>query len=175
MKYLIYAAGIIAILGLVFITVGIIKPEISYDCEVIVDKPLAESWNVAQDEGKMAEWLDGYQKVEHVSGEPGTVGAVSNVYFITDGQEMSVKETITAMKPNESMEMLFETDFMDMEYKFSMNSVEGKTKITSSTIARGNGMIARSFMAFIGGSVKAQEEANLAKLKKTIEENTKEY
>ncbi|MBT8258148.1 MAG: hypothetical protein KJO49_06720 [Bacteroidia bacterium] len=41
-----------------------------------------------------------FQKIEHISGEPGTVGAVANVYFITNEQEMSIKETITDTNEN---------------------------------------------------------------------------
>jgi len=62
MKYLKYIIGIIAILIIIFFLLGLIKPEVSYDCEIMVDKPLAESWSVSQDEGKMSEWLEGFQK-----------------------------------------------------------------------------------------------------------------
>ena len=175
MKYLKYILGIMAILVIIFLLIGIIKPDASYDCEIMVDKPLEESWSVTQDEEKMSEWLEGFQKVEQVSGTSGTVGAVSNVYFITDGQEMTIKETITDIKPNESIEMLFESDFMNMDYKLKMASVNGKTKINSSTNAKGNGMFSKSIMALMGSSLKTQEETNLTNLKKTIEANSKNY
>ncbi len=175
MKYLKYGLGIIAILVIIFLLIGFIKPDVSYDCEIMVDKPIEESWKVTQDEKKMSEWLEGFQKVEQVSGTPGTVGAVTNVYFITDGQAMTIKETITDIKPNESIEMLFESDFMNMDYKLKMASIDGKTKISSNTNAKGNGIFSKSIMALMGSSLKAQEETNLINLKKTIEANTKNY
>jgi len=49
MKYLKYILGIIAILVMVFFLMGVIKPTLSYDCEIMVEKPLAESWAVSQD------------------------------------------------------------------------------------------------------------------------------
>ena len=175
MKFIKYILGIVAVLVIIFLLIGVMKPNIAYDCEIMADKPLEESWAVAQDEEKMAEWLEGFQKVEHVSGIPGTVGAVSNVHFINNGQEMIIKETITAINPNQSIEMLFESDFMNMDYTLSMTPVDGKTKISSSTNTKGNGVFSRSLMALMGNSVKAQEEMNLANLKKTIEANTKNY
>lgn len=175
MKYLKYGLGIIFILVIIFLLIGFIKPNVTYDCEIIVDKPIEESWKVTQDETKMSEWLEGFQKVEHVSGTPETVGAVTNVYFVTDGQEMVIKETITSIKQNESIEMLFESDFMNMNYKLKMTSINGKTKISSNTNAKGNGMLSKSIMALIGSSLKTQEETNLINLKKTIEANTKNY
>lgn len=175
MKILKYILGILAILLIAFLLLGVIKPDVSYDCEIVVDKPLNEAWAVSQDEAKMADWLDGFQKVVPVSGTQGTVGAVADVYFITNGQEEVIRETITDIKPNESIDMTFTSDFMDMNYKLNMTPVNGKTKINSSTTTKGNGMFARSMMAMWSSAIKAQEETNLANLKRTIETNTKDY
>lgn len=175
MKYLKYILGILGILIIGFFLLGLIKSEISYECEIMVDKPLAESWAVSQDEEKLADWLDGFQKVEHVSGTPGTVGAVADVYFITEGQEMVIRETITEIVPDESISMSFKSDFMVMDYILRMKPVDGKTKMSSSTTAMGQGMVSKSMMALMGGSIKKQEETNLARLKETIENNSKDY
>ncbi len=175
MKYLKYILGILALLIIGFFLLGQIKSELTYEYEIMVDKPLAESWAVSQDEEKMSDWLDGFQKIEHVSGTPGTVGAVSDVYFISDGQEMTIRETITEIVPDESISMSFTSDFMDMDYKLIMTPVDGKTKINSTTTAAGNGMVSKSLIALMGNSIKKQEETNLANLKRTIEENSKNY
>ncbi|NAS11864.1 SRPBCC family protein [Poritiphilus flavus] len=175
MKYLVYILAIIAILFIAFLLAGFIKSKVSYNCEIMVNKPVAESWAVTQDEEKLSAWLPGFQKIEHISGSPGTVGAVSDVYFENDGKQMTIRETITEIVPNESISMSYESDFMNMDYKMAMTSVDGKTKISSSTTAAGNGVFSRSMMAFIGGTFKSQEETNLTKLKKTIEQNTKNY
>ncbi len=175
MKYLKYILGILVILVIGFFLLGLIKSELYYECEVMVDKPLTESWAVSQDEEKMSDWLDGFQKIEQVSGSPGKVGSISDVYFLTDGQEMTIRETITDIVPNESISMLFTTDFMDMDYKLNMESIDGKTKINSSTTCEGNGMVSKSLIALMGSSIKTQEETNLTNLKKTIEKNSKNY
>ncbi|WP_422081929.1 SRPBCC family protein [Ulvibacterium sp.] len=175
MKFLKYILGIIAILVIGFLALGLIKPKVSHDCEIMVEKPITESWAVIQDEGKMSEWLPGFQKIEHISGTPGTVGAVSNVYFDTNGQKTTIRESITDIVPDESISMSYSSDFMDMDYTMTMTPINGMTKISSSTTAVGNGMISKSIMALIGGSIKGQEETNLSNLKKTIEQNTKDY
>lgn len=175
MEYLYYALGIIGILTIIFLLIGFIKPSLSYNCEIMVDKPIEESGYVAQDEERMSEWLEGFIKIEHVSGTPKTVGNVSNVYFETNGKEMVVKRTITAIKLFESMESLSETDFMNMEYSVNMTAIGEKTKISSSTTVKGNGIFAKSLMVFMSGSLEKSEETNLAKLKNTIEANTKKY
>jgi hypothetical protein len=175
MEYLYYALGIIGILVIIFLLIGFIKPGISYNCEIMVDKPIKESGYVAQDEERMSEWLEGFKKIEHVSGTPKTVGNVSNVYFTINGKEMVVKRTITAIKLFDAMESLNETEFMNMEYSVKMTDIGGKTKIISSATVKGKGMFAKSLVAFMGGSLKKQEEMNLVKLKNIIEANTKKY
>ena len=175
MKYLKYIFGVIAILIVGFLALGLINPTLSYDCEIIVEKPKAESWAVIQDEEKMPEWLTGFQKMEHVSGTPGKVGAVSNVFFDNDGQIVTIQETITEIVPGESIAMSYTSDFMDMDYKLSMTFINGMTKISSNTVAEGNGIISKSIIALMGKSIKGQEEENLANLKQTIEGNTKNY
>jgi len=175
MKILKYILGVLAVLVLVFFLLGIFVPEISYQVETVADKPMAESWAVSQDPSKISEWLMGYQKTEPVSGTPGTVGAVSDIYFVQNGEEMVIRETITAIVPNESISMTFASDFMNMEYQIAMTDDNGKTKITSNTTAMGNGMVSKSIMALVSASVQEQEETNLGMLKKAIESNTKQY
>lgn len=175
MKILKYIIGIVAVLVIAFFLIGQFQPEVTYDCEIMVDKPLAEAWAVAQDPDKMSEWLPGFQKIEHVSGTPNTVGAVSNVYFENNGENMVIQETITSITPNESVSMTFTSDFMDMDYSLSVMTVDGQTKIMSSTIAKGNGAFSKSIMASMSGTLKTQEDTNLANLKNAIENNTKDY
>lgn len=175
MKYSKYILVVLAVLVVGFFLLGIIKPTLAYECEIEVEKSAEESWAVIEDEEKLAEWLPGFQKIELVSGTPGTVGAVSNVYFENDGQQMKVQETITEVIPNESMSMIFEDDFMTMDYKISLSSADGKTKISSNTTALGNGMMSKSIMALMGSMFDEQEQANLEKLKIAIEQNTKDY
>ena len=175
MKYLKYILGIIAVLVIIFLALGLIKPEISYDCEIVVDKPISESWAVTQDEEKLKDWLPTIQKIEHISGTPGTVGAVSDVHFDNDGQMMTIRETITDLVPEKSISMTYTSDFMNMDYTLNMADENGKTKIYTSTTTEGNGMISKSMMVLIAGSIEAQEETNLANLKETIERNIKDY
>ena len=88
---------------------------------------------------------------------------------------MVIRETIKEIVANESISMLFTSDFMDMDYKLSMTAIDGKTKISSSTTATGNGIVSKSIMALMASSIKVQEETNLTNLKETIEKNSKNY
>lgn len=175
MKYLRYILALIFILLLIFFGMGLYTTSVLYECEVTVDKPVKEAWAVMQDESKVSEWISGYQKTEHLSGTPGTKGAVSNVYVVDQGQETVMKETITAMEPNKLIAMTFTMDFMDMNYEMQLQEKGNSTIIKTKSNTFGNGIFAKSILAFMPKSMKAQEEKNLNDLKKVIEANTKNY
>ena len=175
MKYLKYLFGIIVLLVLLFLANGIFSPSIYYESEVVVNKPVKEAWAVMSDESKLPKWIEGFKKTELVSGTANTIGAVSNVYIDDRGQETVMKETITNVKPNEIMAMRFSMDFMDMDYEMSMSEKDGQTTIKSKSTTFGNGIFAKSMVAFMKNPMKSQEDKNLNSLKKLIEENTTVY
>lgn len=176
MKYLKYLLGIIALLILLFIGKGFLTPSISYESEITVDKPIKEAWAVMNDESKISEWLKDITNVEHVSGEKGTVGAVTKYTFDQDGQESIVVETMKAIRPNEHVAMDFEMEgVMNMDYKVDFSEEDGKTKIKSSTVTTGEGMFMRSMVSFMTNAMQTQEDENMGNLKKLIEENTTDY
>ncbi|MFT5168415.1 MAG: lipopolysaccharide export LptBFGC system permease protein LptF [Saprospiraceae bacterium] len=176
MKYLKYLLGIIALLVLLFIAKGFLTPTISYNSEIVVDKSITEAWAVMNDESKISQWLKGIINTEHISGEKGTVGAVTKYTFNENGQESIVLETIKSIRPNEHIAMDFVMEgVMDMDYKIDFSKNDGETHVKSSTITKGSGMFMRSIVSFMKNSMQAQEDENMNNLKKLIEENTTNY
>ncbi|MEL6968699.1 MAG: SRPBCC family protein [Bacteroidota bacterium] len=176
MKYLKYLLGLIGLLALLFFGRGLMTPNVSYGSEITVDKPLAEAWAVANDESKTTEWLQGLTNVEHVSGEKGAVGAVTQYTFSQDGQESIILETLKEIRPNEHVAMDFLMEgVMAMDYQMDFSEADGKTTIKSSTVAEGLGMFMRSMFAWTKGSMIAQEDENMGNLKALIEANTTDY
>lgn len=176
MKYLKYLLGIIALLAVLFIACGFIWPSISYNSEITVDKPVKEAWAVMNDESKLSQWLKGITKMEHVSGEKGTVGAVMKYTFNDNGQESTILETMKEIRPNEHVAMDFTMEgVMGMDYKVDFIEKNGKTLIKSATTTKGEGMFMRSMLAFMKGAMQSQEDENMGNLKKLINENTTDY
>lgn len=175
MKFLKYAAIIILLLVVVFLGMGLLTPSISYENTITIDKPVKEAWAVMADESKLPDWIDGYKRMEHVSGIPNTVGAVSNVYIEDRGEEMIMKETITALQPNKKMAMTFTADFMNMDYEMNLEEKEGKTYIVTKSTTTGNGMISKSMISLMKSAMEAQEDKNLYNLKNVVEANTTNY
>jgi uncharacterized membrane protein len=176
MKYLKYFLVLIVLFALLFVAMGFIRPSISYESEIIVNKPLKESWTVMNDESKISQWLKGLTKVELVSGEKGTVGSVTNYTFVENEQESIIVETIKSIEANQHISMSFVmADVMNMDYRMDFSEKEGKTQIKSSTTNKGVGFIMRSMVSFMKGAMQTQEDENMNNLKKLIESNTTSY
>lgn len=175
MKFLKYLFLLILILLVIFFGKGLLTPSIDYDCSIAVNKSAAESWAVMSDEANLPKWIEGYKSSKLISGEPNTVGAVTEVTVDNGGQDAVMRETITSITQNELMAMNFTMDFMDMDYEMSFKEAGGQTTITTKSNTRGNGLFAKSMISFMGGSMKKQEEKNLASLKTLIDNNTKDY
>ena len=176
MKYLKYIIGIIALLLLLFIGKGILSPEINYSSEIVVDKPINEAWAVMNDQSKVSQWLQGITNIKHVSGTEGTVGAVTEYTFTENGQESKILETMKEIRPNEHVAMDFVMEgVMKMDYKVDFTEQDGKTHIKSSTITTGEGMMMRSIVSFMQGSMQTQEDENMSRLQTLIEENQTNY
>lgn len=71
-----------------------------------------------KDESKINEWLQGITDIKHISGEKGTVGAVTQYTFDNKGQESIIVETIKSITPKEQITMDFVMkDVMIMGYQ----------------------------------------------------------
>ena len=176
MKILKYLAILAVVLLVAFIAKGFITPNVTYGSEIVVNKPISEAWAVMQDEDKVNQWLEGMTKMEHIGGVKGEVGQVTKYTYVENGQESEIVETMKIIKPEEQVAMDFVMEgVMTMDYKMDLSFKDGKTHIKSHSITEGDGMIMRSLVSFMKGTMQAQEDANLARLKKVIEENTTVY
>ena len=176
MKYLKYSLAAIALIVIIFVARGFISPSISYSSEIIVEKSVEEAWAVMSDESKISKWLKGIKEMELISGEKGTIGAVTEYTFDQNGQESVIVETITSVNKNQDISMNFVMEnVMHMDYHLEFKNKQGKTHITSSTTTKGLGLFMRSMVSFMTSAMQTQEDENMNNLKTLIEENTTNY
>jgi carbon monoxide dehydrogenase subunit G len=65
-----------------------------YKCSATINKPLQEVTAKFIDTNNLKHWQPGLQSYEHVSGQPGQPGAVSNFTFLMGKRKMVLTETI---------------------------------------------------------------------------------
>ena len=65
-----------------------------YTLSNTINKPLEEVVEKFKDPDGVKQWMEGFQKIEHISGTPGEIGAKSDFYFLFKKKEMKISETI---------------------------------------------------------------------------------
>jgi len=171
MKILKYILALLLLLILFVVVRGLLTPSINYNTSITVDKPVHEVWAVLNDENSLGQWIDGYVKTEHVSGTKNTVGAVSNIYILDPkGNEMMMQETLKEIIPNEKVAMHFTMGPMIMDYDMTLEAKGNQTTVTSSTVTSATGLM-KLMTPFMQGGMKANEDKNMASLKRVIEKN----
>lgn len=180
MKFLKWLIIVLLAIALLFVLMGFIKPEIKYGHSITVDKPIEEAWKVHQDASKYSQWLEGFQSIDLVSGTPGAVGSTYKVVVNPgDGQEDFIMiETIESIKPNDHIQLSFDSDMMAFNQTTKFEKLVDKTKITTASTVRGKGLFMRSMFAvmdMMGDAFEKQEVSNIEALKKVIHGNTDNY
>ena len=180
MKFLKYFFFLILALTILFIAVGLLKPTVNYGHEVLVNKPIKESWGVHQDDTTFPLWLKGFKSIEHLSGEKNAVGSKYKIVINPgEGQpDFTMVETIKSIKEFDHFTLHMDSDMMDFEQTTYFSEENGKTRIRTESKAKGKGLLMRSMFALMDiftDSFVKQEAENIENLKKVIEENTKRY
>lgn len=176
MKILRIILLLIVLLAIIFFGRGLLTPNFSYESEITVEKPIKEAWAVMNDESKLSEWMSDIKSAEHVGGEKGKVGQVTKYTFSQNGQESEIIETVKEIRPNEYIAMDFNmAGAMTMNYSVNFSEKDGKTHIKSATTNTGEGIFMKSMLSFMQGGMKTQEDTNMGKLKKLINENQTDY
>ena len=65
-----------------------------YTVSNTINRPLDEVISRFNEPEGVMHWMEGLQRIEHLSGTPGEVGAKSDFYFLFRGKEMKISETI---------------------------------------------------------------------------------
>jgi len=121
MKFLKYLLFLILALLILTIVIGFAKPVVEYGHEITVDKSIQEAWAVHKDDSKYAEWLEGFQSMELISGEKEAIGSKYKVVVIPgEGQPpFTMIETVKDLKEFEYVDLNFDSDMMVFDQKTS--------------------------------------------------------
>src|SRR6185295_19720799 len=85
---------------------------------ITINKPVEKVWELFMNPDNVKYWLTGFVSSEHVSGNVGETGSVSQLKFMERGKLVEVIETVMAATPNQ-------------QYTFEMehNAFRAKTDI----------------------------------------------
>ncbi len=136
-----------------------------YTNEVVIDQPLKKVLELFDSEENIFKWQPELISFEHVSGEKGEVGSVSNLRYKMGKREVEMVETIIAKDLPETFDFTYEAQGVWNEMKNSFVEISPtQTKWISHSEFRFNG-----FMKIIGflmpGSFRKQSQLALDRFK----------
>ena len=81
-----------------------------YSTSIIINLPRTRVIELFDNVDNLAQWQDGLQSFEHLSGQPGQAGAQSKLTFDTGDDIMEMIETITRRDLPDAIDMTYETE-----------------------------------------------------------------
>ena len=137
---------------------------------IIINKPVQQVWEYFDNPDNMVNWLTGFKKWEHLTGEKGEIGAKAKQYYDNRGREIVMIEEITEKEPykrfagtltHHSMDGVIEANFTDLG--------DGTTQLESINDTKFKMFALQVLSPFLKKSFQKRQDSDLAKLKELIE------
>ena len=170
MKILKYFFYILLVIFLLFMANGILNSEQEYEAEILVNETPEKCWEVFTNSGKKADWVSNFKSIETISETSDMVVSKYLMKVIDAGQEYEMIETVTAYEPVVYYSFERENDVLINNIDYSFEAAGAGTRIKTSNILVGKGVLMQSIFPFMKGLFITQIETELSKLKEIIEE-----
>jgi len=140
------------------------------ETKIIINKPVKDIWEFLQKPDNLKPWLTGLQKVEHVSGEPGTVGAKARHYFLERGKELVLDEEILEVIPEKKLVGTLGSSMMLNTVTNSFTDLgNGQTEYSISSDTQFKGFLWKQIGPLMKGEFKKRQEKDMQTLKEVLE------
>ena len=141
---------------------------------VIINKPVKEVWEFFKNPDNLKLWLSGFQKFEHVSGIPGTVGAKAKHHFLERGKELILDGELTEVVEEKRIIGILDSSMMLNTITNSFNDLgNDETEVSLSSDTHFKGFLWKQIGPLMKGEFKKRQENDLQTLKKILENGNK--
>lgn len=137
--------------------------------EVEIDRPLRDVYAAFNHPDNLPRWIQGLQRTELISGEPGKVGAKTRQIYLERGRIVEMIETITAHEPERHMSGTLEAPGMHATMHVDFVDRGDRTGIRFSSNFEGRSIGMRLMLPFIKGALKKRSTGDLETFKRLVE------
>ena len=142
-------------------------------CEVIIDKPIQQVWDYANNPDNLELWLNDFVRYEHLSGDINApkIGDTSNQVFDQNGKEFTLKEEIIAYNPPHHIKLFMTHKWFDMNIVNDLEELgPNKTKLIATADTIRTSLLMKIMMLFMPKSkMQKDHEKQINKLKQLID------
>lgn len=143
------------------------------DYEVVIDKPIEEVWDYANDRANLELWLNDYLRYEQVTGDVAApkVGDTSNITYAQGKGEFTMLEKIIEWDRPDHLKLLMTSKMFDMEIVNDFTSVgPNQTRLFAGADFVRLGLMMKVIFFFSSQKKhQADHEKQINKLKELIE------
>ena len=141
---------------------------------VIINKPVKEVWEFFKNPDNLILWLSGFQKFEHVSGIPGTVGAKAKHHFLERGKELILDGELTEVVQEKRIIGTLDSSMMLNKVTNSFDDLgNDQTEVSLSSDTQFKGFLWKQIGPLMKGEFKKRQEKDLQTLKYILENGNK--
>lgn len=143
-----------------------------YTNEIIINKPIDRVIELFDNTDNLKKWMPGLVSFEHLSGEPGQVGAKSKMVFKQGKKETTMIETVTVRDLPHEFSGTYELPGIYNEIKNFFSPIDGNTTLyKSETEFKFRSMVMKLIAFLMPGAFKKESQKYLEYFKKFAEEN----
>ena len=140
------------------------------ETKIVINKPVKEVWDFFQNPGNLELWLSGFQKFEHISGIPGTVGARAKHHFLERGKELILDGELTEVIEQKRIIGVLDSSMMLNKVTNSFNDMgNNQTEVTLSSDTQFKSFLWKQIGPLMKGEFKKRQERDLQTLKEILE------
>ena len=136
---------------------------------ITINKPVEKVWELFMNPDNLKHWLTGFISAEHISGNVGQAGSMSNLKFKERGKLMEVTETVLVSIPNQQYSFEMEHKSFEAKTEIRLVSLGNRTEFIQMVEFFPKGFMMKIMMPMIKGVMKKQMANELLSLKNFIE------
>ena len=168
-KFLKITGILLVLLTVVFFSLGLLNPKVTYSIEITVNKPLAEVFRKYNDPGTLKQWIPELKKLEILEIKAGMVGTKMKMIIENEGQTIELLEEVTVYEENKIIGLSFDAGSMHKSDLVQFTSTGESTLISGDYTCTGSNLFYRSLFSLFKGQFRAIDEGYLKNFKKFAE------
>ncbi len=137
--------------------------------ETVIDASVDTVWAAFDDPGNMPRWQQNLESFNHISGEPGQPGAMSELKYDEKGKEIVLRETITERREPNFLAGVYDSPMGKTLIVNHFEAVnENSTRWTSWSNFTFKGFM-KILSLFVSGIIRKRTEADMQRFKLMVE------
>lgn len=159
----------ILVLVVIFFSLGIIFPSVTYQSKISVNKPAETSFGVFTNAVTLSKWIPGLKSIGWINGYQNEIGSKWKFIVTRFGKDYELIQTLNDFKKNELFISNSDNDRFsnDVEVRFISNG--NSTQIIATSELRGKNIFWRAVFFCAQSVLRKQDQEMYDKLKEVIE------